>query len=198
MKISVRLLLSCLLAVPVAPAFAAPELFNIDSDHTFVTWSVRHLGISTQRGRFNHSTGKVVLDREGRSGQVDITIDAASIDTGSATLERVLRGSSFFDVERFPTVVFRSTAITYEGDRPTVVDGELTLLGVTRPVKLSVSGFACSRFPFIVTLRCGIDATTTLLRSEFGMTSFLGFVSDEVTLMIQAEGTRIERAVPVD
>jgi polyisoprenoid-binding protein YceI len=188
----------CVLAAPITAAFASPEVYGIDSDHTFVTWSVRHLGISTQRGRFNRSAGKVVLDREAHSGRVDVTIDAASIDIGSATLERVLRGSSFFDVERFPTVVFRSTAITFDGEQPTVIDGELTLLGVTRPVKLSVSGFACTRFPFIVTLRCGIDATTTLRRSEFGMTSFLGFVGDEVTLMIQAEGTRIERAVPVD
>ena len=166
---------------------AASEDFVIDPAHTFATFEVRHLGISDQRGRFNRTTGKVRLDAQAGTGNIEIAIDARSIDTGNEAMERLLRGQDFFNVEQFPEIAFKSQKIVFADGRPQHIDGQLTLLGVTKPVQLAVTGYGCTRLPFLVQLRCGMDASAIIRRSEFGMTSLLSFTSDEVKLAIQAE-----------
>jgi polyisoprenoid-binding protein YceI len=173
-----------------ATAIAAPEEFVIDSGHTFPTFEVRHLGIATQRGRFNHASGTVLLDRDTGTGSVDVTIDARSIDTGNESLDNLLRGPSFFDTAKFPEIRYKSSQAALIEGQPSRVEGELTLLGLTRPVTLNVSGFQCTRKPFLVTLRCGVDMNATFRRSDFGMSAVKAFVSDEVTILIQAEAER--------
>ncbi len=180
------------------PAMATPQDFVIDPAHTFATFEVRHLGIATQRGRFNRTTGTVTFDFAEQTGNVVIIIDARSVDSGNETLEKFLRGEDFFHVEKFPEITFRSTSISFDDDKPERVEGELTLLGVTRPVSLAITGYACTRLPFLVRVTCGIDATTTIRRSEFGMRSVLTFVSDEVKLLIQAEAVRQEPPPPIE
>ena len=178
----------------IPPAFAAPEEFEIDSGHSFPSFEARHLGIATQRGRFNHTTGSIMLDREAGTGSVEVTIDASSIDTGNDTLDKLLRGPTFFDAAKFPEIRYKSAQASLVEDKPTVIDGELTLLGVTRPVQLSVSNYRCTRKPFLVVLRCGVDMTSTFRRSDFGMAALTGFVSDDVTILIQAEA--VQKAQP--
>ena len=95
-------------AVPADLALASPEEFVIDPNHTYATFEVRHLGISTQRGRFNRNTGKVILDTGAESGNVEINIDARTIDTGNDAMEKLLRGGDFFNVEKFPDITFQS------------------------------------------------------------------------------------------
>jgi polyisoprenoid-binding protein YceI len=171
---------------------AAPEEFTIDPPHTFATFEVRHLGISTQRGRFNRTAGRAVFDAEARTGNLEIAIDARTIDTGNESMEKLLRGDDFFNVEKFPEIIFRSKSVSFSQGKPDKIEGELTLLGTTKPVTITVSSYNCTRLPFLIRVTCGIDATTTIRRSEFGMTSVLSFVSDEVKLLIQAEGIRKE------
>lgn len=188
------LALTLLSTALVAPAtLAAPEEFVIDPDHTYATFEVRHLGISTQRGRFNHSTGKATLDVEAGSGSIDITIDARTIDTGNDAMDKLLRGEDFFNVAKFPEIVFHSSAVTFADGKPSRIDGELTLLGVTRPVDLEVTHYACTRLPFLIRVTCGLDATSTIRRSDFGMTSLLSFVADDVRLLIQGEAVRKDK-----
>lgn len=170
-----------------APALAAPEEFVIDPGHAFPSFEVRHLGIATQRGRFNRTSGTVLLDRHTGTASVDVTIDAVSIDTGNDALDNMLRGSSFFDVTRFPQIHFKSAQATLVEGKPTSIDGELTLLGVTKHITLAVSNYQCTRKPFLVILRCGVDMSTTFRRSEFGISAMSAFVADEVTILIQAE-----------
>jgi len=176
--------------------YAAPEEFTIDPAHTYVTFEVRHLGISTQRGRFNQASGRAVFDADSDAGSLEIKIDARSIDTGNEAMEKLLRGDDFFNVEKFPEIIFRSKSVSYVQGKPDKIEGELTLLGVTKPITVSVLSYNCTRLPFLVRLTCGMDATTTIRRSEFGMTSLLAFVSDDVKLLIQAEAFRREAPPP--
>lgn len=178
------------IAAIVPTARAAPEDFVIDSGHAFPTFEVKHLGIATQRGRFNHTSGTVRLDRDAGIASVDILIDATSIDTGNDLLDDMLRGTGYFDVLNFPQIRYTARNVALIEGTPSVVDGELTLLGVTRPVRLAVSNYKCTRLPVLVILRCGVDMVTSFRRSEFGMSAMLGFVSDEVNVLIQAEAVR--------
>ncbi len=189
-------LIAALIACAGSVALAAPEEFVIDSGHAFPSFEVRHLGIATQRGRFNRTSGTILLDREAGIGSVDVQIDARSIDTGNGVLDDLLRGPSFFDAARFPEIRYKSAQASLIEGKTSRIDGELTLLGVTRPVVLEVSGFGCTRKPLLVVLRCGADMRATFRRSEFGMASMTSFVSDEVTILIQAEAVHPTRQAP--
>ena len=125
-----------------------------------------------------------------------IEIDAASISTGTALLDAALRGEDFFDVARYPSLAFRAGRIAFDHGVPVGAQGELTLLGVTRPVELRIDRFACTRKPFLIRTTCGADITATISRSAFGMTSYATFIGDEVRLVIQIEAVKDEPAPP--
>jgi len=179
-------------------AQAAPETYVIDPAHTFPHYEVSHLGISTHRGRFDRTRGEIVLDREAGTGAIDITIDTNMVSTGLGLLDAVLKGEDFFNTAQFPTMSFRARSIAFEGDVPKRATGELTLVGVTRPLELSILRFGCTRLPFLVRLTCGADVVANIRRSDFGMTSYSAFVGDEVKLLIQIEAAREERAAKAE
>lgn len=176
-------------------AWAAPEEFTIDPQHTYTTFEVNHLGISTQRGRFNDTLGKVIFDPQDGNNNIEIKINAGSVDTGNESLEKLLRSEDFFNTEKYPDILFRAHKVTFKDEKPESIEGELTLLGVTKPVTLNVLSYNCTRKPFLIRLTCGIDATTTIKRSEFGMNSLLSFVGDEVKVLIQAEAFKRQPAI---
>ena len=171
----------------VSPLALAADSYTLDSRHTFPSFEVSHLGFSTQRGRFNVTKGKVVLDRQTKSGTVEISVDTASIDTGLDKLEEHLRAADFFNTAQFPSMSYRSTKLAFNGDALTRVEGEITLLGVTKPLAFNVTHFRCGIHPMLKREVCGADLTGTLKRSEFGMKYALPAVGDEVRLMIQVE-----------
>lgn len=175
-------------------AAAAPQDFVMDPAHTYVTFEVSHLGVSTQRGRLGNAAGTAVLDVMQGTGQMMITLDARSLSTGSELMEKLLRGSSWFAVEQYPAITFSATSISFVAQKPSRIDGVLTLRGVSRPTSLTVTHYACTRLPFGVRLTCGMDAQGVIKRSDFGMDSLLAFVGDEVKLLIQAEAVRQEPA----
>ncbi|NTV10566.1 MAG: YceI family protein [Zoogloea sp.] len=185
-------------AVPLAllgaalslPAVAAPESYTIDSAHTFPSYEVRHLGFSVQRGRFNSTSGKVVLDRAARTGSVDVKIDAASISTGNPALEKHLRSEEFFGVDKYPVISFKSTAMKFDGDKLASVEGNLTMHGVTRPVTLAVTDFRCAPHPMAKRDACGADAVTTVKRTDFGVSYAVPAVADEVKLILNIEAIK--------
>jgi polyisoprenoid-binding protein YceI len=185
---------AALAAVAALPALGAPEDFVVEPGHTFSHFGVSHLGISTQRGRFDATTGRIVLDREAGTGSIDVEIDARSVSTGNAALDAVVRGEDFLDAARFPAITFRSRRIAFEGGVPRRASGELTIAGRTRPVELEVVRFGCTRLPFLVRTTCGADAVALLRRSEFGMAAYSGLVGEEVRLEIQVEAVRQEPA----
>ena len=173
-------------------AAAAPQDFVIDPAHTYATFEVSHLGISTQRGRLGNAVGTAVLDDVQGTGEMTITLDAGSLSTGSQLMEKLLKGSSWFSAEQYPAITFTATSINFVAQKPSRIDGMLTLRGVTRPMNLTVTHYACTRLPFGVRLTCGMDAQGVIKRSDFGMDSLLSFVGDDVKLLIQAEAVRQE------
>jgi len=168
----------------------AADSYTIDSRHTFPSFEIDHLGFSTQRGRFNQSSGKVVLDADHGRGSIDVVVDMASISTGLTELEEHLRGKDFFDVARYPTMNFKSDKLHFAGKKLIGADGMLTLHGVTKPVSLKVDHFYCGINPIKLKYTCGANAMTRIKRSDFGIDKYVPMVADEVKVVIQVEATR--------
>jgi polyisoprenoid-binding protein YceI len=179
-----------LAAVLATPAFAAPETFVIDNKHTFPNFSYSHLGYSVQTSRFNKTTGKVVLDKEARTGAVDVVIDMKSVDTGSTLFNEHIQAEDYLDTANHPTATFKSIGVKFEGDKPVAVDGNLTMKGVTRPVTLTVTGFKTMPHPMAKKDAIGANATTTVKRSEFNAGKSVPFVGDDVTIAIAIEAIK--------
>ncbi len=186
--IKCRTVLCCLLAgASMAAAATEPSSYTIDSRHTLATFEINHLGFSTQRGRFNNASGKIMLVPAQNSGSIEVSIDSASIDMGLDAWDKIMRGEDFFNVEKFPAMTFKSTKILFDGDKVIGAEGDFTLLGVTRPVKLAVRGFACGTHPINKKALCGADVSATIKRSEFGMIKYLPGISDDVFIEIPVE-----------
>jgi polyisoprenoid-binding protein YceI len=181
-------LVSMLLATSLA--LAAPESYTLDSRHSFPVFQINHLGLSLQLGRFNRATGKFVIDREAKSGSVDLTIDAASIDMGIEKWDEQMKGEDYFNVEKFPSMTFKANSVFFDGDRVVGAEGDFTLLGVTRPVRVVFAGFNCTAHPINKRQVCGGNASATFKRSDFGLTKGLPGIGDEVRLSMAVEAFR--------
>lgn len=183
--------LIALLITAASFSATAADSYTIDSRHTFPSFEINHLGFSMQRGRFNQTSGKVILDPNSASGgSIDVTIDTASISTGLAELEAHLRGKDFFDAEHYPQIKFVSTKLEFKKKELTAVDGLLTLHGVSKPVRLAVDHFYCGLNPIALKNECGVNATTLIKRSAFGVDKYVPMISDEVKIVIQVEASK--------
>lgn len=165
----------------------AVDSFTMDPLHTYARFSVNHLGFSTMQGRFDKSGGKVILNRAAKSGSVDVTIEAASLTTGYDKRDAHLRSPDFFNVAEFPTLTYKSSAVKFKGDTPVSVEGNLTLLGVTKPVTLTILSFKCANHPMNKKELCGADASAQIKRSDFGMKFGLPNVGDDIKLVLEVE-----------
>ena len=181
-----------MLALMTGSAIAAPVTYNVDPGHTYPSFEADHMGgLSVWRGKFDKSTGTIVIDKDKGAGTVDITIEAASIDFGHPKLNEHAKSAEMFDVEKFPTATYKGTLAKFKDGSPSEVDGQLTLHGVTKPVKLTINQFKCMMNPMLKKEVCGADASATINRSEFGVSygDKYGFKQD-VKLQIQIEGIR--------
>jgi polyisoprenoid-binding protein YceI len=172
-------------------AHAAPESYTVEPTHTIPRFAVNHLGFSTHMAQFSKTSGKIVLNMAAKSGSVDITIQSSSFSGGAnEAFEKHVKGPDFFNADKFPTMTFKSNKLNFTGETLTSVDGEFTMLGVSKPLTLTVTGFRCGNHPFNKKPMCGADATAKIKRSEFGMKTFIPAVGDEVTLMLQVEALK--------
>ena len=185
-----RSMLAALLGVALAARALAADTYTIDPRHTLPSYEIDHFGWSTQRGRFERVAGKITLDRAAKSGSVEVVIDVASVSSGVAKLDEHLRNADFFDAARHPTMTFKASRIVFDGDTPAAVPGELTLLGVTRPVTLVIKAFHCAPNAFAKKDACGADAVATIRRTDFGMTKYAPALGDEVKLLINVEALK--------
>ncbi|HUO43295.1 MAG TPA: YceI family protein [Burkholderiales bacterium] len=172
-----------------APVLAA-DIYDIEPNHTFPRFEYSHFGFSIHHGQFDKTSGKIMLDRAAKTGSVDITVDMASVNMGSAKLEDHLRGDEFFDVAKFPVMTFKSSKLKFSGDVPASAEGELTLHGVTKPLTLTIANVKCGMHPMMKREDCGAEVTGTLKRSDFGLGKFTPGVGDDVTLHIQVESIK--------
>lgn len=187
------------ITLPLAAA-AQVESYTIDPYHTIPYWETDHLGYATMRGRFDRTTGKFTLDRAARTGTLEIVIQTASLGTGDTdrearprTRDDHLRTPDFFNVVEFPTITYRATSVKFKGDDPEVIEGSLTLLGVTNPVALKIERWRCGPDPRTAGKRyqCGGNATGSFKRSDFGMKFGLPTaIGDEVKLWMSFYGFR--------
>ena len=186
-KIAAALTLAAALS---APAFAAPETYVLDSAHSFPRFSYNHFGYSTQVSRFNKTTGKIVYDKEAKTASVDIVIDATSVDSGLPVFNEHLRGEDFFDTAKYPTATFKSTKVIFEGDKPSAIEGDLTIKGITKPVTLTVTSFHAMPHPMRKKDAIGANAFTVIKRSEFNAGKHVPYVGDEVRIDIGVEAIK--------
>lgn len=189
MKIPVCLVGSLLIG---SAAIAAPVTYQIDPAHTYPSFEADHFGgMSVWRGKATKTSGSIVLDQAAKSGSVDITVDAGSIDFGHAKLNERAKSPELFDVAKYPTITYKGTLGGFKGDAPTEVDGQITMHGVTKPLKLTLNQFKCMQNPMLKKEVCGADASATLDRSQFGIDDGVKYgFKMEVKLQIQVEGIR--------
>jgi polyisoprenoid-binding protein YceI len=188
-------------AIPLS-SVAAPQTYVIDPVHSFPNFTVGHLGMATIHGRFDRMSGKITMDSAAKTGALEVKIETASVTTGDAKHEpgsvaakmhgprsrdEHLRAADFFNTAEFPEMTYKSTKFNFSGDNLESIEGNLTLLGVTKPVKLTVASFKCGPHPFTKKPMCGADATASVKRTDFGMKFGVPAVSDEIKLMIGVE-----------
>ena len=183
--------------IALALVAAAPQVFaqtyNIEPSHTYPSFEVNHLGISNWRGKLNKSSGTVTLDLAAKTGSLNITMDTSSVDTGHAQCNKHLQTADFFNVEKFPTATYKSTQFKFDGGKPVAVMGELTLLGVTKPVTLTINSFKCIIHPMMKREVCGADVSGEFNRADFGMTKYTDApFSPTVKLAIQVEAVKAD------
>ena len=187
--------LLALVALAPALALAAPTTWNIDATHSTAGFSVRHLVISQVRGEFTKLSGAVVLDDADLvRSRVEATIDASSVDTRVPDRDTHLRSADFLDTAKYPTITFRSTKVERAGKDRLAVTGDLTLHGVTRPVKLDVATSPVVKGMFGETRR-GFSATTTIARKDYGLiwnklVEAGPAVGDEVVITLDVEAVQ--------
>jgi polyisoprenoid-binding protein YceI len=186
-----RLAVALLVSALALPAAAAPENYTLDPYHTYPGFSIDYMQFGAMSGRFNKSSGKFIVDRAAKTGSVDLIIDTASIDTGDdekgsrpRSRDEHLRAADFFNVAEFPRMTFKSTKVNFQGDLPASVEGNLTLLGVTKPLTLKFDRFACGDNPIYKKAACGGNAVGAFKRSDFGMKTFVPLLGDEVRLNV--------------
>lgn len=184
-------------------AAAAPVHFTIDPDHTYPSFAADHLGLSTWRGKFDHSSGTITLDRQKQTGAVHIVSKVDSIDFGNPVLKQTVLKAvfppplcttqcTFFDAAKYPTAIYDGTLADFVDGAPTRVLGKLTLHGVTRPLDLKIEHFKCIP-DFVVKPRerCGAEASATFDRAAFGIDAGKSFGMDmKVSMQIQVEAVQ--------
>jgi polyisoprenoid-binding protein YceI len=187
---SSRLILAAMLAMPLAAA-AAPVTYKIDPDHTFPSLEFAHMGISIWRGKFDRTSGTVVLDREKKTGTVDLVIDPASVNFGLKSMYAHATGEDWFDVAKYPTATYKGS-IRFTGDKPSAVDGTLVFRGITTPLLLTINQFGCVPHPMLKKEQCGADASGEVNWSQFGMkhSEYGKGDAGRVTLRIQVEALK--------
>lgn len=187
------LLLAPALLALAATAQAAPVTYDIEPTHTYPSFEADHMGLSYWRGKLNKSAGTIVYDKATGAGSVDVTMDLASIDFGLDAMNAWARGKDFFDVEKNPSATFKGRFAGNRSGAPTLVEGELTLNGKTRPVTLMVHQIKCIQHPMLKRDFCGADASGKFDREAFGLSAGKdwGF-NMNVNLRIQVEAVAKE------
>lgn len=189
-----RLMSAAVLALCPLTVLAAPQTYVIDTLHSYPNFTINHLGMTTLHGRFDKMTGKVVFDPAAKTGSLEAKVATASVTTGDAkrtdgarSRDEHLRAADFFNSAEFPEMTYKSTRFNFSGESVESIDGTLTLLGMSKPVKLNVTSFKCGPHPFNKKPMCGAYVEGMIKRTDFGMKFGVPAISDEVKLTISVE-----------
>ena len=177
------LVVSIVLGAAMTSAFAA-DSYTFDSVYSLVHFDIARVGFSSQRGTFNETQGKVTLDLATKTGNVDFIIQTASIDMGALAWTSHLSDEGLFNVKKFPTMNFKSDKLIFEGEKVVAAEGQFTMLGVTKPLRVTVNDFQCGISSIDKRSLCSGSISASLKRSDFGLTKYIPFVSDEVSITV--------------
>lgn len=182
-----------LAAMTAAPAYAAPEKYTLDPSHSQIVFTYNHLGYSTTTGMFSGFDGVIMFDQaDPAASSVEVAFPVKSMLTGWQARFDHFMTPDFFDAKDGDMVTFKSTGIEVTGEKTAKITGDLTLHGVTKSVVLDAVMTQAGEHPMEKKPWAGFTATTTLLRSEFGLGAFVPYVSDEVQLNISIEAGKAE------
>lgn len=179
------------LALIASASHVAAETYTIDPNHTFPSFETDHMGISVWRGKFTKTSGTIALDKTAKTGSMDIVIDTNSIEMGHKKLDKHIKNDDFLNTAKFPTATYKSSSIEFDGDRPVKVTGKFTLMGVTKPLTLTINKFKCIIHPMLKREVCGADAAGEFKRTDFGMAKFSPPFDPVIKLAIQVEGIAV-------
>ncbi len=188
-----KLLLATIFAVAISGmSYAAEEnKYTIEVNHTSVVWFANHFGFSSPSGKFTDIDGTILFDEaEPKKSSVDVTIKTTSLVTGFEKFDQHLKSEDFFNVKKFPTAKFVSKKITVTGKNKAKIEGDLTLVGVTKSVILDAKFNKSGINPVNQKQTVGFSATATINRSEFGIDYAIPGVLDKVNLTIEVEANR--------
>ena len=176
----------------LVPGVAAAERYVIDTKgaHAFVQFRIKHLGYSWLYGRFDDFSGSFTYDESApNDSKVEVVVQTASLDSNHAERDKHLRGEDFLEVDKYPQAAFRSTSYKETGFNTAVLEGELTLKGVTRPIRIEVDRIGNGPDPW-GGYRRGFEGSTRFALSDFGIDYNLGPASREVEMILSIEGVR--------
>jgi polyisoprenoid-binding protein YceI len=179
------------LSLTLALSAEAAETYKLDASHTAIEWRVSHFGFSSPSGKFMNVDGTLELDEANpAASKISVTIPMESVNSGVSKLDEHLRSPDFFDVSRYPAATFTSNKVVKTGDRTATVYGDLTLHGVTKPVALSVKlNLIGENMKKVKT--AGFTATTTIKRSDFGISTYTPALGDDVKIDIESEANLV-------
>ncbi|MBL0320417.1 MAG: YceI family protein [Alphaproteobacteria bacterium] len=187
-KTSLLSFVSSCVFVASAPAWAA-ETYKLDPNHTAVVWHISHFGFSNPSGKFMNIVGTLVLDeKKPENSKIEVAIPTDGGVSGVPKLDEHLKTKDFFNVEKYPSATYVSNSVEMTGKDTAKVHGKLTLLGVTKPVVLDVKLNKIGD-NMMKKKTAGFTATAQIKRSDFGMTTYLPGLGDDVTLSIETEAT---------
>lgn len=174
---------------PVASRVTAGT-YQVDPNHTQVTWEVNHMGFSMLQGQFGAQGGSITLDpKKPAATKVDVTFAVDELSVTAAPFAKHLKSADFFDAAQYPTARFVSTSVTPRGNMRATMTGNLTIKGMTKPVTLDVTFVGAGTNPMSKKTNVGFTATGTIKRSDFGVGAYAPVVSDNVKLTVQAAFT---------
>ena len=185
-----------LLAVVAALGFTAaaqaePATYALDPSHSFASWEISHFGTSTNRGRFNKTSGTVTIDKAAKTGSLDVTVDTTSLDTGTAAFTKHISSEEIINVAANPTARLVANKFVFNGDKVSEIDGTLTLHGKTNPVVLKATNFNCYMSPMVKREVCGGDFDMMITRSQYDVSYGLNYgFPDTMRVIIQVEGVK--------
>jgi polyisoprenoid-binding protein YceI len=176
-----------LLTSPLFTSAFAADSYTIDPEFSPPNFHIARVGFSSQSGTFKKTHGTVTLDLSAKKGSVDFTIDTASIDMGTTAWSSHLADEGLFNVKKYPTMNFKSDNLIFSGNKVVAAEGQFTMLGVTKPLKVVVRNFQCGVSPIDKRQLCSGDISANMKRSDFGLTKYIPAVSDEVTISVPVD-----------
>jgi polyisoprenoid-binding protein YceI len=186
--ISTGILTAALSHTALSSELTSPGKYMIDKNHSGVTFAINHLGYTNVIGRFNKISGNFIVKKDDTS-TLNVSIESASVDTNNDKRDDHIRSPDFFNVKQFPTIEFSSPLNIVDINEQAVIEGTLTLLGVSKPITLHISKGKEGIDPWGL-YRAGYSATGAIKRSDYGMNFMQGGLGDEISIKINIEAIK--------